>query len=64
MPKKAEKEAKEKIEKEENSEETTSKETPAAPAPTPPATPVKESRLQTSLQEYLTYKQLIKKVKR
>lgn len=74
VPEKAQKEAEKKVEEdkseeeERSEEESASTETPAAaaspPAPTPPAAPVKESRLQTSLREYLMYKQLIKKVKR
>ena len=68
VPEKAEKEAKKEEEKDDESEETPSAATPApgAPAaPTPPATPpVTESRLQTSLREYLMFKQLSKKVKR
>lgn len=73
VPEKAKKEAEEKVEedKTESSEkETQPKQAPAASPPaTPeppaaPAAPVKESRLQTSLREYLTYKQLIKRMKR
>lgn len=68
VPEKAEKKASEE-EKKEDETEAAPPATPAAPgapaAPTPPAAPpVTESRLQTSLREYLMYKQLSKKVKR
>jgi hypothetical protein len=45
-------------------ESKTEKEEKPAEAPAPSAPPVKESRLQTSLREYLVYKQLNKKVRR
>lgn len=67
VPEKAEKEAEKEEEKDEESDEEETKAPPtAAPAaaPAPPAAPVKESRLQTSLREYLTYKQLSKKARR
>lgn len=68
VPEKAEKKAEKEEEKEEQSDEAEEKpaEAPAAPpaAPTPPAAPVKESRLQTSLREYLMYKRLSQKVRR
>ncbi len=60
VPEKAEKEA----EKEDKASiEEKPAETPAAPA-APTSAPVQESKLQTSLREYLRYKQLSQKVKR
>lgn len=80
VPEKAEKKAEKEKEKEEGKDEeeetaeggaapaagATPPAAPGAPAaPTPPATPVTESRLQTSLREYLMYKQLLQqKVRR
>lgn len=71
VPEKAEKKAEEQEEKEDEGDEAEEK--PAAPSPAaaapaappspPPAAPVKESRLQTSLREYLMYKQLSQKVR-
>jgi len=62
VPEKAEKDAKK---EEEKDNEVAEEETKASSAtPTPSAVPVKESRLQTTLREYLTYKQLSQKVKK
>jgi hypothetical protein len=65
VPEKAEKKASEE-EKKDDESEAAPPATPAAPpaAPAAPAAPVTESRLQTSLREYLMFKQLSKKVKR
>lgn len=67
VPEKAEKKAEKEEEKEADGEEEEEAptETPAAPAaPAALAAPVKESRLQTSLREYLLYKQLSQKVRK
>ena len=62
VPEKAEKDAKK---EEEKDNEVAEEETKASSATsTPSAVPVKESRLQTTLREYLTYKQLSQKVKK